>query len=136
MHQLIGQGTFEVQMNFQPPYDTTDAISMGRATFTKQFTGDLSGTGIGEMLSVLTPVKGSGSYVASERIEATLHGRSGSFVVQHTGRMVRGAQSLEITIVADSGTGELAGIAGQLTIDIVEKQHFYRIEYSLEVVNA
>ncbi len=123
-------------MNFQPPYDTTDAISMGRATFTKQFTGDLSGASAGEMLSVLTSVKGSGSYVVSERIEGTLHGRTGTFVVQHTGRMVRGAQSLAIAIVADSGTGELAGITGQLTIDIVEKQHFYRIEYALEVANA
>ena len=130
--ESTGHGTFEIKIDFQPPYDTTDGISLGRATFTKQFQGDLTGTSTGEMLSALTAVKGSAGYVSSERIAATLHGRTGTFVVQHIGRMTRGAAELTITIVSDSGTGELAGIAGRMTIDVVERQHHYTIAYTLE----
>ena len=131
MNPSTGRGDFDVKLDFQPPYDSTDGVSLGRATLTKQFRGDLTGTSTGEMLSVLTPVKGSAGYVATERIAATLHGRAGSFVVQHVGRVTRGEQELTITVVPDSGTGELTGISGRMTIEIVEKQHYYSIEYTL-----
>ena len=136
MNETTGRGTFEVKLDFQPPYDITDGITLGRATFTKQLRGDLTGTSTGEMLSALTGVKGSAGYVSSERIAGTLHGRPGSFVVQHVGRMTRGAAELTITIVPDSGTGELIGISGRMTIEVIERQHTYTIEYVLAPIEA
>jgi hypothetical protein len=97
----------------------------------KQFSGDLLATGQGEMLTAMTPTKGSAGYVAIERVTGTLHGRSGSFVFQHSGTMERGAQQLSITVVPDSGTGELAGIAGRFTLQIVEGKHLYDLAYTL-----
>lgn len=131
MEHLTGRGTFEIKLDFQEPYDTADGISLGRATFTKRFAGDLMGTSTGEMLSALTAVKGSAGYVSSERITGTLHGQTGSFVVQHVGRMTRGVAELIITVVPDSGTGELIGIAGRMAIEIIERQHHYTIAYTL-----
>ncbi len=128
----LGSGTFEIKLDFQPPYATPDGLTLGRAIFTKQFQGDLTGTSTGEMLSTLTSVKGSAGYISQEHIQATLHGRTGSFVVHHVGRMTRGAAELTITIVPDSGTGELQGITGQMTIDKRDGQQFYSIDYKFE----
>jgi hypothetical protein len=97
----------------------------------KTYSGDLVGKGVGRMLSAMTEVKGSAGYVAIERVSGTLHGRTGSFVLQHSGTMSRGAQQLVITIVPDSGTGELAGITGSKMIRIVEGKHFYDMDYEL-----
>jgi hypothetical protein len=76
-------------------------------------------------------VQGSGAYVAVDRITGTLHGRAGSFAMLHTGIMRRGARQLTVTILADSGTGALAGIAGSFAIRIVDGQHFYDLDYTL-----
>jgi hypothetical protein len=76
-------------------------------------------------------VKGSGVYVAIERVTGTLNGRSGTFVLAHRGTMTRGAQDLVITIVPDSGTDGLAGIAGSMTITITDGKHFYDLEFTL-----
>ena len=51
----------------------------------KRFHGELEATSRGEMLSAGTSVKGSAGYVAIERVEGTLEGRSGTFVLQHNG---------------------------------------------------
>ncbi len=83
------------------------------------------------MLSAGTSVKGSAGYVAMEQVTGSLHGRSGSFVLQHYGIMNRGAPQLTVTVVPDSGTGELAGLAGTLAIKIVDGKHFYEMEYTL-----
>ena len=91
----------------------------------------LDGTGVGEMLTAGSPVKGSGAYVAIERVSGTLQGRTGTFVLQHTGTMNHGVPQLSITIVPDSGTGELTGISGKLNITISEGKHTYDLEYSL-----
>ena len=88
-------------------------------------------TGQGEMLTALTKTPGSAGYVAIERVSGTLHGRTGSFVFQHTGTMDRGGQRLSITVVPDSGTGELAGLSGTFTLDIVDAKHLYVFEYAL-----
>ena len=96
-----------------------------RMSLDKQFQGDLEGTGRGEMLTALTDVKGSAGYVAIERVTGTLHGRRGSFALLHRGIMSRGVQDLAITVVPDSGAGQLAGLAGKLDIKIVEGKHFY-----------
>ncbi len=97
----------------------------------KQFQGDLEATSKGEMLSANTAVKDSAGYVAIERVTGKLDGRSGSFVLQHNAIMTRGAPELNMVVVPDSGTGELAGLAGKMTINIDDRQAFLQFEYTL-----
>jgi hypothetical protein len=129
------KGTFEVALaplgDNPSGNDAADGTTLGRMSLDKRFTGDLAGTGQGQMLTAMTAVAGSAGYVAIERVTGTLHGRAGSFVLQHTGTMNRSAPQLAITVVPDSGTGALAGIAGTFVIDIVDGKHFYRFEYTL-----
>ena len=119
-------GTFEVKMSPQEA-----DMSVGRMTIDKSFAGDLVGTSLGQMLSVMGAVQGSAGYVAMERFTGTLAGRSGSFALQHKGVMDRGAPFLEILVVPDSGTDQLTGISGRLDIVIEGKKHSYVLEYSL-----
>lgn len=100
-------------------------------SFDKQFHGDLEGTSKGEGLTAGNPQTGSAGYVAIEFVTATLQGRSGTFVFQHSAIMDHGAQQLSITIVPESGTGQLAGITGKMTINVVNGKHFYDLEYTL-----
>ncbi|MCI0438481.1 MAG: DUF3224 domain-containing protein [Chloroflexi bacterium] len=127
----VAKGSFTVEMKPQTEPSAFEGVSLGRVSLDKHFEGDLAAIGKGEMLTALTPVKGSAGYVAIERVTGTLHGRSGSFVFQHTGTMDRGAQQLSITVVPGSGTGALVGIAGTFKLSIVEDKHFYEFEYSL-----
>jgi hypothetical protein len=120
-------GTFDVKLTPQATGDET----LGRMSIDKQLHGDLEGTARGEMLTALTAVKDSAGYVAIERVTGTLKGRSGTFVLQHNGTMSRGGQQLAIAIVPDSGTGQLAGISGTMTIKIEGGKHFYGLEYTL-----
>jgi hypothetical protein len=129
--KAIANGSFSVQLKPAVEPSVTDGVSLGRMTLDKQFEGDLVGTGQGEMLSAMTPIKGSAGYVAIERVTGALHGRAGSFVFQHTGTMDQGAQSLSITVVPGSGTGALAGIRGTFNLQIVDKQHLYEFSYEL-----
>ena len=128
---MHARGTFDVKITPLPVDDYTDATSLGRMTIDKQFSGDLVGTGKGQMLTGMSGVKGSAAYSAIERFTGSLAGKHGTFVMQHTGIMTRGAQSLVITIVPDSGTEELAGISGTLAIIIEGKQHSYDLEYTI-----
>lgn len=125
-------GTFEVKVNAQKA-DNKEAESAGlsRLSLDKQFHGDLEGTSKGEMLSMITEVKGSAGYVAIERVSGTLQGRSGTFVLQHSGTMTRGTPQLSVTVVPDSGTGQLVGLAGKMAIKIENGKHFYEFAYTL-----
>jgi hypothetical protein len=125
-------GTFDVKMTPQGAEDKAEGSTLGRLSLEKQFHGDLEGTGKGEMLTGLTEVKGSAGYVAIERVTGTLHGRRGSFLLLHRGIMSQGAQDLTITVVPDSGTGQLADLTGKLDITIAEGKHFYDLEYTLK----
>lgn len=125
------KGTFSVEMKPQGDASVGEGVNLGRMSLDKRFEGDMVATGKGEMLTAMTPVKGSAGYVAIERVTGTLHGRNGSFVFQHTGTMDRGAQALSITVVPDSGVGALSGISGSFKINIVDGKHFYEFEYSL-----
>jgi hypothetical protein len=131
LESRVAKGTFTVEITPHREPSTDDGLTFGRMALAKVFAGDLVGTGEGEMLTAVTPVPGSAGYVAIERVEGVLHGRSGGFFLQHSGTMDRGAQRLAITIVPDSGTGELAGIAGELRLEIRDGRHFYEIEYTL-----
>jgi hypothetical protein len=128
---IVAKGSFTVETKPQTEPVASEGVSLGRLSLDKRFEGDLVGTGKGEMLTALTPVKGSAGYVAIERVTGSLHGRSGSFVFQHSGTMDGGAQQLSITVVPGSGTGALVGISGTFRLSIVDGKHFYEFEYSL-----
>ena len=116
-------GTFEVNLTPQTPPATSTEATVGRLLIDKQFHGDLDATSKGEMLAVSTSVKGSAGYVAMEVVTGKLQGRSGSFALQHSGTMMRGTPQLSVTVVPDSGTGELAGLAGQMITKIADGKH-------------
>ncbi len=125
-------GTFEVKVNPQKPDNPeAEAANLGRMSLDKKFSGDLEATSKGEMLAAMSEVKGSAGYVAMERVSGTLGGRSGTFVLQHRGTMTRGLPQLSVTVVPDSGTGDLAGLSGSMTIKIEDGKHFYDFEYEL-----
>jgi Protein of unknown function (DUF3224) len=126
------RGSFEIQRRAQSTQELGSGASFGRITFDKQFQGDLTGTSVVEMLSVGTEVKGSAAYVALEHVTGTLAGRSGTFALQHSGTMRRGAAQLALSVVPDSGSAELKGLTGTLKIDIVDGKHFYVFDYAFE----
>jgi hypothetical protein len=131
MTSLRATGPFEVKLEPLPAYNAESASLLGRMSLDKLFHGDLEATSKGEMLTAMSAVKGSAAYVAVERVTGTLKGKSGSFALQHSGTMTRGGQQLVITVVPDSGTGELEGLAGVMSIEIVAGKHSYVLDYSL-----
>jgi hypothetical protein len=131
MKSLRATGPFEVTLNLQPAYNDDPGSLLGRMSLDKQFHGDLEATSKGEMLTAMAAVKGSAGYVAMERVTGALKGKNGSFALQHSGTMDRGAQRLVITVVPDSGAGDLEGLAGTMSIEIADGKHSYVLEYSL-----
>ncbi len=121
-------GEFDVALTPQ----TDEAFIAGRLTIDKQYRGDLSADGKGQMLSAQTNTEGSAGYVAIEQVSGTLHGLSGSFTLQHSGTMNRGEGELSIHVVPDSGTEELAGLSGTMSLNIVNGKHFYEFDYTIE----
>jgi len=124
-------GTFDVALALLPIENATDADLMQRRSIHKTFHGALDGTSKGQMLSIGTGTTGSAVYVAVERVEARLDGKSGTFALHHTGIMNRGAPTLTIAVVPDSGTDALTGITGTMQIDIRDKQHYYTFDYDM-----
>ena len=124
-------GAFDVTMFPQAMHDTAGTTAMARMALAKRYHGDLDATGAGEMIAAGTSIQGSAGYVAMERVEGVLQGRTGTFVLQHSGTMNRGAPRLSVTVVPDSGTGELAGLAGDFDIQISAGQHNYEFRYTL-----
>lgn len=125
------KGTFEVRLSPLEPHHRSEEARIARMAIDKQFHGDLEAISQGEMISAGTAVKGSAGYVAVERVTGTLQGRRGSFTLQHNATMMRGAPYLNIIVVPDSGSGELKGITGTMTIRIDNGTHYYDFEYSL-----
>jgi hypothetical protein len=124
-------GTFEVKMTPQTTADKDAAAAVGRYSLAKQFHGNLEGTSKGEMLAVGTAVEGSAGYVAMEQVPVPLNGRRGSFALQHSGTMTRGAAQLSVTVVPDSGTEQLVGLSGRMDIQIADGKHSYDFEYTI-----
>jgi len=126
----MAKGTFEVKATPIAP-DAGDDSGIGRLTLDKKFLGDLEGTSRGQMLGYRSAKEGSGGYVAQEKVTARIGGRSGSFVLQHIGTMTGNAPRMEVTVVPDSGTGELTGISGTMTIIIAGGKHSYEFAYKI-----
>jgi hypothetical protein len=125
-------GTFDVKTIPQPAEPDAGGEALGRLLLDKHFHGDLEATSKGTMLAAATAVKGSAGYVALEIVTGTLHGLTGTFVLQHTGTMTRGAPQLSISVVPNSATGELTGLSGKMSIDRADGKHSYSLEYSLD----
>jgi Protein of unknown function (DUF3224) len=122
-------GIFEVKLEPQAPDVQAGGEALSRMLLDKRFHGGLEATSKGTMLAASTSVKGSAGYVAMELVTGDLHGRTGTFVLQHNGVMTRGVPQLSITVVPDSGTGQLVGLNGQMSINIDDGKHSYDFEY-------
>lgn len=127
MTEQSASGTFDVKLT---PVEASGS-PIGAMLIDKTFHGDLEGKSLGQMLAVRTAVSGSAGYVAMERVDGTLDGRRGTFALQHSGTMDKGAQSLSVTVVPDSGTADLAGLTGTMNIAIEGGRHEYTFRYSL-----
>jgi hypothetical protein len=128
---MVAKGAFDVKM---APVETAhkDEKAIARYSLDKVYHGDLEATGTGEMLASMGTVKGSGTYVAMEIVNGKLAGKKGTFALAHTGTMQGGTQNLAINVVPDSGTGELAGLTGELNIIIAaDGKHSYEFEYQI-----
>jgi hypothetical protein len=124
-------GAFDVTLTPLPADDKAEGAAVGRMSIDKQFHGDLEATSRGQMLAAMTEVKGSAGYVAIEIVSGKLKGRNGTFALQHHGMMTRGEPDLTVTVIPDSGTGQLAGLAGTMKIIIAEGKHSYELDYTL-----
>ena len=125
------KGTFDIKATPLNNDPSTEEIGAGRMVFRKTFHGDLQGTSVVEMIGMMNKELGSGAYVALERFTGTLLGRTGGFAMAHSSSMHRGRPEQRITVVPDSGTGELTGLTGSMVIDVVEKQHHYTFDHGL-----
>ncbi|MYA50220.1 MAG: DUF3224 domain-containing protein [Chloroflexi bacterium] len=125
----IARGTFEVNMEPGPPFLEQDGVTLNRNAVRKEFSGDMAGTSEAQMLAAFTGTPGSAGYVAIEHFTGSVDGKPGSFVLQHNGVMNKGDAQLTVTIVPDSGTGELAGISGTMELNNDEGQHSYVLDY-------
>jgi hypothetical protein len=126
---MIATGPFTVKL--EPQDMPAEYPLLGRLTINKEFQGDLSAISIGQMLSARTAISNSAGYVAIEQVTGTLHGRKGSFVLQHSSSMIRGEPNQSVTVVVDSGTGALEGLTGSMVINNVAGAHSYAFEYTL-----
>lgn len=124
-------GPFEVKMEALPADGGSDSVALGRMALDKRYHGELEATSVGQMLALHGDEQGSAGYVAIERVSGTLHGRSGSFALQHFGLMDRGEKFLRIDIIPDSGRDALTGIRGTMDIQIEAGKHFYTLAYTL-----
>jgi Protein of unknown function (DUF3224) len=124
-------GPFDVKLTPMAPDADAGDSAIARMSLDKVFHGELAATSQGQMLAVRTAVEGSAGYVALERVSGTLQGRRGSFALQHSGTMARGAPTLSVTVVPDSGTGELTGLSGRMDIVIEGGKHSYVFDYTL-----
>lgn len=125
-------GTFDVKLSPQPPSAEAEKAGLGRMSLDKHFHGALEATSSGEMIAFRSATPGSAGYVAMETVHGTLDGRTGSFVLQHSSTLDRGQATQQISVVPDSGSGALTGLAGRMSIDIAPGgAHSYRLEYTL-----
>ncbi len=121
----------DVDTEAEPPFLEQDGLKLNRSVVRKEFSGDMVGTSEAQMIAAFTGTPGSAGYVAIEHFTGSVGEKSGSFVLQHSGVMNKGDARLAVTIVPDSGTGEMAGISGTLEIDNDEGRHSYALDYRL-----
>lgn len=124
-------GPFTVTMTPSRMTDQPEGTPLGRMTLDKQFSGELEAVSHGEMLALMTTTPNSAGYVAIEWVRGTLQGKRGTFALQHSGTMNRGVASLELHVIPDSGTDELTGLSGAMTIQNEQGAHSYEFTFVL-----
>lgn len=129
------EGPFDVKTTLLPGDEATAETHIGRYLLIKQYHGDLEAASKGEMLAAGELTKGNAGYVAIEQVTGTLSGRAGSFALQHVGVMENGSYRLTVAVVPGSGSGELTGISGTMTITNASGKHSYTFEYVLPIVS-
>jgi hypothetical protein len=127
-------GEFDVKMQPEAMSAVAAESGIGRMSLDKRYHRALDATGKGEMLAYMDTALMSGAYLAMELVQGTLEGRSGSFLLHHTGVMTRGAPGLSVLVVPDSGREQLAGLSGSLHIRIEGGKHYYEFDYVLPTV--
>ena len=125
------RGPMDVDIQPEPPFLDESGVTLSRNAVSKTFHGDMAGTSEAQMIAAFTATPGSAGYVAIEHFTGSVEGKSGSFVLQHSGVMNRGDAQLTVTIVPDSGSGDLTGISGTLEIDNADGKHSYVLNYDL-----
>lgn len=125
------KGKFSIKSTPYPPDDAVQKIGAMKMRFDKTFDGDLQAVSLVSMIGVMNKDLNSGGYVAIERVTGKLGELEGGFCLQHSSIMNRGVPTQTITVIPDSGTGQLVGLTGQMVIDIVDGQHFYTFEYEV-----
>ncbi|MDE2913164.1 MAG: DUF3224 domain-containing protein [Paracoccaceae bacterium] len=125
----VTRGTFDVTIESEPVFSDESGIKLTRNIVRKEFSGGMNGSSEAQMVAAHTATPGSAGYVAIEHFTGSVDGRSGSLVLQHHGLMDKGEATLTVTIIPDSGTGELAGISGSIEIDQDNGKHSYVLEY-------
>jgi len=125
-------GNFVLQWDEDPPYDDGEGAKLANVTVTKKFHGDLDADSVARLITTTSEVEGSMGYIGVERVIGTLHGKKGTFVMQHSATMNRGVGAISVVILPDTGTGELKGISGSLSVEITPEAHKYTIDYELE----
>lgn len=125
----IARGHFDVTTEAAPPFLEQDGNKLNHNIVRKKFSGDMTGRSEAHMVAAYTGTPGSAAYVAIEHFAGSVGGKSGTFVLKHSGTMSKGEPELSVTIVPDSGTGELKGISGSLQIDGSDGKHSYTLCY-------
>lgn len=128
---MHAEGTFDVKTTPLSADETLTGTAIGRFGLDKQYQGGLEASSKGEMLGAGNPATGTAGYVAIEQVTGALNGRTGSFALQHCGTMVDNKFELVVKVVPGSGTGDLTGISGAMTIKIVSGKHSYQFDYTL-----
>lgn len=105
-------GQIQVKTWESIPFNTLGGPSLNEIRVTEDFVGDIVGEGTARMLQTLR-ADGSASFVAVERVVATLDGRSGTFVLQDEGTLEGTRVKGTWFVVGGSGTGDLAGLRGE-----------------------
>jgi len=116
-------------MEPEPPFLEQDGVTLNRNAVRKELSGGMAGTSEAQMLAAFTDTPGSAGYVAIEHFTGSVDGKPGSFVLQYSGMMNKDDAQSTVTIVPDSGAGELAGISRAMELDKAEGQHSYVLDY-------
>ncbi len=126
-------GTFEIEAWDEKPYDEREGAKLTRTRVSKTFRGDVEGESTAELLMAYAAGEGSAAYAGFERVIGRVHGRSGSFLLHHSATMQRGEGAASLSVVPDSGTGELRGLRGEARIGVEpEGGHSFALDYDFE----
>lgn len=133
---IRAEGRFDLKWTEEPAYDDAEGAELAHVVITKTFHGDITGSSVTHMTKAMSPREDSAGYVAIERVTGSLHGKSGSFVLQHNAIMDRSEPMLNIVVVPETATGELTGLRGSVVVEITEGRHDYVFDYTLAEVPA